>query len=188
MGTQRTQGGRPNALREELRFELREACRAPAATVYGLLADVRSHLVWAGEMQPKRTFRLLSVDAPEGEAGVGTEFRTTGADPSGGFEDASVVTEAVPGKVFEFVTEARLRTRKGVPVDWTNVHRYELEPTADGCTIVYVLEIARISDLPGAMAVFRVPGLRRLGLKASASYARRGLRNLARLAEERAAA
>lgn len=38
------------------------------------------------------------------------------------------------------------------------------------------------------MAMFKVPGLRSLGLKMSSSYARRGLRNLARMAEERAAA
>ncbi len=36
--------------------------------------------------------------------------------------------------------------------------------------------------------MFKVPGLRSLGLRMSASFARRGIRNLARLAEEHAEA
>lgn len=182
MTAQRTGGGRANALKEPITIRLEEPVRAPAEVVYGLVADLRSHLRWAGEMQ-KKTFRLVSMEGPEGEATVGTEFRTVGADPSGRFTDASVVTEATRPREFEFVTEAHLETKKGKGVDWTNVHRYEVVPNGDGSRIVYGLRIERISALPGAMAMFRVPGLRAIGLKMSASYARRGLRNLARLAE-----
>lgn len=184
---QRT-NGRANALREgqELVFRLDVRCGAPAEVVYGLLADVRSHLVWAGEMQRKKNFRLTSVDAPQGAAGVGTEFRSTGADPMGRFTDSSVVTEAVPPRLLEFVTEARLDTKKGKTVHWTNVHRYEVEPTGDGCRVVYTLRIVRLSALPGSMAMLKVPVLSAIGLKVSASYARKTLRNLVTLAEERA--
>jgi len=186
---QRTGIGRPNALKEgrELVVRLEERSGAPAEIVYDLVADLRGHLTWAGEMQPKQNFRLTSVEAPEGPAAVGTEFRSTGADPMGRFTDSSVVTEAVPPRLLEFVTEARLDTRKGKTVHWTNIHRYEIEPAAGGCRVTYTIRIVRLSALPGAMAMFRVPVLSAIGLKVSASYARRGLRNLLKLSQDRAA-
>ncbi len=188
MAAQRTGNGRANALGEGrgLVVGTEEPCRAPAEAAYDLLANLRSHLEWAGEMQKKQNFRLLSMEAPEGPAMVGTEFRTTGADPMGRFTDVSVVTEATRPRVFEFVTEAHFETKKGKGVDSTNVHHYEVITGGSGCRIVYTLRQVRISALPGAMAMFKVPGLRAIALKVSASYARRGLRNLARLAEERA--
>jgi hypothetical protein len=125
----------------------------------------------------------LSIDAPEGPARVGTEFHTTGVDPMGAFDDQSVVTEADHGRAFEFVTEARLLTKRGKRIDWTNVHRYELATAADGCRIVYTLRIARISELAGMLVLFKAPGLRVLAVKASARVARNAVRNLARLAE-----
>lgn len=188
MGEQRTSAAKANALKDgrELVVRLEEKCGAPAEIVYDLVADLRGHLIWAGEMQPKQTFRLTSVEAPEGPAAVGTEFRSTGADPMGRFTDSSVVTEAVPPRLLEFVTEARLDTKKGKTVHWTNIHRYEIEPVASECRITYTIRIVRLSALPGAMAMFKVPVLSGIGLKVSASYARRALRNLVKLAEERA--
>jgi hypothetical protein len=186
MAEQRTRNGRANALGQELVVRVEDASSASPASVYEVLADLRSHAIWAGERQKKNT-RLLSVEAPAGAAMVGTEFLTTGADPMGTFEDRSVVTEAIPGKALEFVTEAHLTTKKGKVADWTNVHRYELAPDGDGCGIVYTIRITRISELPGMLALFKVPGLRTLALKASSGVARRGVRNLARLAESRSA-
>lgn len=172
-----------NALKEELVVRVEEPCRAPARAVYDLLSDLGSHVDWGGERQ-KRNTRLLSLEAPEGAAAVGTEFHTTGADPMGSFSDRSVVTEATPGSAFEFVTEAHLETKKGKGVDWTNIHRYELVPDGAGCRIVYTIRIARLSELVGMLVVFKVPGLRGLALKGSAGVARRGVRNLARVAED----
>ena len=186
MATQQKGSRRANALKgRELRVHLEEASGAPADVVYNLLAEIGTHLEWAGTMQPKETFRLLSIEAPEGPASVGTEFSSTGADPMGRFADSSVVTEASRPGVFEFVTEARISTKKGNVIEWTNIHRYEIAPRAQGCRISYMLRVVRISELPGEMAMFRIPGLRSLGLKISGSFARRGLRNLALLAEER---
>ncbi|HXF58067.1 MAG TPA: SRPBCC family protein [Actinomycetota bacterium] len=182
----RTRGGRANALPAELTARASAGCRAPAAAVYELLADPRTHLIWGGERQ-KRSSRLLSVEAPEGQARVGTEFRTEGTDPMGGFTDVSVVTEADRPRRFEFVTEARLTTKRGRAVDWTIVHRYELVPEPSGaCRIDYTARITRISELPGMLAVLRVPVLSTVARKASEGAARRGVRNLARLAGERA--
>jgi hypothetical protein len=183
MATQQRASGRANALKGVLGVSLEELSNARAEAVYDLLADIPSHLEWAGRMQPKENFKLLSIEGPETPALVGTEFRSTGADAMGVFADSSVVTEASRPSLFEFVTEARLSAKKGKVVEWTNVHRYELIPEREGCRISYTLRIVRISELPGAMAMFKVPGLRSLGLKISASYAKRGLRNLARLAE-----
>ena len=173
---------RANALPGELVVRLEESSQAPPEVVYELLADVRGHLEWGGRQQKKR-YRLLSVDAPEGQAAVGTEFRTTGADAMGEFADSSVVTEATRPRLFEFVTEADLTTKKGTVVEWTNVHRYELRPRDGGCLIAYSLRTLRISELPGPMVAFRIPGLRAILLRVGGSNLRRGLRNLARMAE-----
>lgn len=188
METQRRTNGRANALKGELRARVEATSTAPAEAVYRQLADIRSHLAWGGDMQPKKTFKLLSIEAPEGPASVGTEFASTGADAMGSFSDTSVVTEAASPRLFEFVTEARLTTNRGKIVEWTNVHRYEIAPTATGCRVSYTFRIVRISELPGGLAMFRVPGLRGLGLRISGSYARKGVRNLITLAENRAAA
>ena len=181
-------GSRPaNALGEgrELVIRAEEHSAATAEGVFHVLTDLRSHLEWAGAMQGKKT-RLVSLEAPEGAAKVGTEFETTGTDPMGRFSDRSVVTEATPNEVFEIVTEARLDTKKGEPVDWTLVNRYELSPEGTGCRIVYAERVTRISALPGMLAIFRMPVLRRVALKVSAAVTRRSVRNLARLAEQRA--
>jgi hypothetical protein len=106
----------------------------------------------------------------------------------GAFTDRSVVTEAIRPSAFEFVTEAHLEAKRGKTSDWTVVHRYGLEPAKTGCRIRYTIRITRISELIGALTLFKVPGVRALGIKASTAVAKRGVSNLARLAEERAAA
>ena len=176
--------GRANALKGDLVVRLEVASRAPAEAVYDLLADIPGHLEWGGRRQ-KKHYRLLTVEAPDGPATVGTEFRSTGADAMGTFADSSVVTEATRPSLFEFVTEARLSTKKGKVVEWTNVHRYEVESRPDGCTIVYTFRTVRMSELPGALVAFKIPGLRAIGLRIGGSNLRKGLRNLARLAEQR---
>jgi hypothetical protein len=85
MATLEARGPRPNALKRELRAHAEEASEATAEAVYDLLADIRSHLEWAGTRQPKEHFRHLTIEAPEGPASVGTEFSSTGADPMGRF-------------------------------------------------------------------------------------------------------
>jgi hypothetical protein len=184
MRMQHTGNRGANALKQELVVRVEATSRATTEAVYAVLADLASHTVWAGERQGKHT-RLLTIDAPAGPAVVGTEFHSTGSDPMGTFSDRSVVTEAIPGKAFEFVTEARLTTKRGIATDWTNVERYELELTVGGCRIVATSRVTRISELPGMLGAFNVPGLRALGLAMSAKVSRRSVRNLARVAEER---
>jgi hypothetical protein len=184
MQMQKTTDRGVNALKQDLVVRVEATSRATPEAVYAVLADLPSHTVWAGERQGERT-RLLTMEAPAGPAVVGTEFRTTGSDPMGTFSDRSVVTEATHGRTFEFVTEARLTTKKGIATEWTNVERYELESAPGGCRIVCTSRVTRISELPGMLAIFNVRGLRALGLAVSGKVSRRSVRNLARVAEER---
>ena len=179
--------GRANALTGELVVRLEESSKAPAGAVYDLLADIPSHLEWGGRQQKKK-YRLLSIVAPEGPARVGTEFASTGADAMGEFADSSVVTEATRPGLFEFVTEAKLSTKKGPVVEWTTVHRYEIASLGEGCRIAYTFRTVRMSELPGALVAFKIPGLRAILLRLGGSNLRKGFRNLARLAEQRAQA
>jgi hypothetical protein len=182
---QQTTGARANALKRELVIAAEATSRASAEQVYDVLADLRSHRIWAGDRQ-KKSGRLLSIEAPEGPASVGTEFTTTGSDPMGRFADRSVMTEATRPGEFEFVTEARLETKKGEVSEWTNVHRYELTPTEQGCRVAYTLRVTRISALPGMLKLFNAPVLSGLARKAAAGVGRRGVENLVALSEERA--
>lgn len=167
----------------EALFEIRleRASAAPAGAIYDLLADLEQHREWGGRRQ-KKNFRLASVEAPPEAATVGTEFRTTGIDPSGSFTDTSVVTEATRPEVFEFVTEARLQPKRGDVLEWTNVHRYEIADRGSGCAVTYTLRVMRLSRRPW----WTRPAAKGLARKISASYARGGLENLVRMAEERA--
>ena len=179
-----TTRARANALRRELTTSVDVVSTVPAAVVYDALADLRTHLAWAGERQ-RATSGLTSIQAPDGPADVGTEFRTTGLDPMGTFRDASVVTAARRAEVFEFVTEARLETKKGATVEWTNVHRYDLRPTAEGTRVRYTIRVVRVSELPGMLRTMGMPVLSSLVMKAARRLAERGVRNLVALAEER---
>lgn len=185
MSTRQQGTRRVNALKGELVVHAEEVCGTSAEVVYDLIADVRSHLEWGGRMQ-RKNYRLLSIEAPEGRASVGTEFSSTGADAMGRFADSSVVTEATRPSRFEFVTEARLSTKKGAVIEWTLVHRYEIEPRGEGCRISYTARTVRISELPGALKLFNVRVLRSLLMKVAAANVRRGFGNLPKVAEERA--
>jgi hypothetical protein len=186
MTAQGTGIGRPNALKRPIEVAVEADSAASTSTVYELLADPASHVVWGGERQGPRS-RLLTMEAPPAPIGIGDEFSTTGADPMGGFADRSVVTDATPSSTFEFVTEATFTTKKGASSVWTVVHRYALVPTAQGCRISYTLRITRISDLPGVLRIFNWPVLSPIAVRASSSMSRKGVENLAAMAEERAA-
>jgi hypothetical protein len=185
MEAQRTGKNRANALtRGEIVVTARDRSGASPEQVYDVLADLSSHAIWGGERQKEKT-RLVQVDAPAGQATVGVEFETVGADLIGRFDDRSVVTEATRPGTFEFVTEAVLTTKKGERSEWTLVHRYELAPVADGCEIVLTTRIVRISRLIGPMKLFEIPLISKLVIHEAAAAERRGVKNLARYAEER---
>ena len=182
---QQTSVVRANALKRELVFAVEETAKVRAEDLFDVLVDLRSHLVWSGERQQPGT-RLLSIDAPEGPASVGTEFTSTGTDgKEARFADRSVVTEADRPSSFEFVTEAQREDGHGT-TDWTIVHRYELTPTSEGCRVAYTIRVVRISALLGMLRLFSLPVLSGLISKMATGVARRGVRNLVAFAEERA--
>jgi hypothetical protein len=167
-----------------LRFE--GSCNAPAEVVYDLLADLRSHLEWAGQRQGETT-RLLTLEAPPGPASVGVEFFSTGSDGKvARWSDRSVVTEASRPKVFEFVTDGQREAKPGAqPWLATAAHRYVIAREGDGCRVTYTEDLTRMD---GAPWIFRAPVLNRLVFGMSAKFMRRGFDGLLALAEERAGA
>ena len=185
METAREGTGRANALRREIQVRVEVISRASAEEVYDVLADIGSHLKWAGEMQRQKN-HLLTVEAPDGRAAVGTEFTSTGIAPEGRYTDRSVVTEATRASAFEFVTEAHVETKKGKTADLTNISRYDITPTSEGCLISNTLRIVRASALPGPLALMNIRPLAPLVRKDTEGLVGRGLRNLAAVAEERA--
>ena len=160
-------------------------CKANADDVYNLLADLHSHLDWAGARQNPTT-RLLTMDAPTGVATVGMEFRTTGSDGKvARWTDRSVITEAMAPRSFEFVTEGVRHGKPGrTPMQATTVHRYEIEPAATGCRVTYRGQITQSKGFP---AIVHAPVVGRLLLGYAAKYMRKGFDSLIATAEERSA-
>ena len=164
-----------------LRFE--GSSRAPAEAVYDVLADIQSHLEWAGQRQAEKT-RLLTLDAPAAPAGVGVEFFTTGSDGKvARWSDRSVVTEATRPEAFEFVTEGR---REGKPGSrsWlsTAVHRYSITPEDGGCRVTYTEDLTRLEGAPRILLTRVVSSIM---FRVSNKFMRRGFDALLALAEER---
>ena len=136
------------------------AREVPPERIYATLANLSTHTTWAGSMHGKKNFGLRTLEASASPAVVGTEFRSTGADPMGSFTDRSVVTEATSPSVFEFVTEGHLEPKKqGKPACDTRItYRFEIAPAGDRQHVdlpgphLEVDERARGAPLGGASA------------------------------------
>lgn len=157
--------------------------KAPPEVVYDVIADLRNHLEWSGERADSDGFKMLTLDAPEGPAPVGTTFNSTGAASKDTFHDRSVVTEASRPHRFVIETDARLKRRRAPTWEAHFSHRYDIRPEGGGSRIVYTETIERVNYLP----YWLKPGIRILFRPLVNSADRKQLRNLARLAEERSA-
>ena len=156
---------------------------AKPEAVYDLIADLRAHLEWSGERASDDQFKLLSLEAPEGPATVGTTFSSSGSAGKDTFHDRSVVTEASRPNVFVIETDARL-DRKGAKTWEAHFsHRYELQPQGNGTRIVYTDTVERVNYVPYWLKPWARPVFRIYVNRAD----RKQLQNLARLAEERSA-
>jgi hypothetical protein len=155
---------------------------APPDVVYETVANLRNHLDWSGERASSETFKLLSLDAPDGPAAVGTAFTSSGAADNGTFHDSSVVTEATRPSVFVIETDAHLDRKRGKPWDAHFIHRYDIAPEGDGSRITYTETIERVSYVP----YWLQPTIRSLFTIYVNRADRKQLANLGRLAEERA--
>ena len=165
-----------------LRFARSVTSAASPQAVYDVLADVRTHLVWAGTQAPKKGFRLMTLDAPGQPATVGTRFTSTGAGNAKGtdvFHDRSTVTEAVPGRVFAFGTDARLERGRGKTWLTHFEHRYELRAEGAGTRIAYTCDVVRGNYRP----YWLHPMTRRMTRAMVTRMMTKHLVNLARFAE-----
>jgi hypothetical protein len=157
-------------------------CAAPPHVVFETVADLRNHLDWSGERASSQTFKLLSIEAPEGPAAVGTTFTSSGAADNGTFQDRSEVTVASRPRTFVIETDAHLDRKRGKPWDAHFIHRYDIAPEGEGSRITYTETIERVNYVP----YWLQPVVRSL-FKVYVNRAdRKQLANLARLAEERA--
>ncbi|MFN2569868.1 MAG: SRPBCC family protein [Candidatus Dormibacteria bacterium] len=158
-----------------------KVCAASPEVVYDILADLRSHLRWGGTGQ-RRDFRLLSLEAPDDPATVGTVFASTGAMPMARkrWEDRSTVTVAARPSTFQFVTAGRAGSSStSMVAQYT--HRYEVAPAGGGSIVTYTMTEEHIANPFLRMAL---PVIRQLTWRlAIPMFAGRGLRNLVREAQ-----
>ena len=154
---------------------------APPDAVYDVIADLRNHLVWSGELAEDEGFKMLTLDAPDGPAAVGTSFTSSGSAGKDTFHDRSVVTEASRPHLFVIETDARLERKSATPWEAHFSHRYDVLPEGRGSRIVYTETVERVNYVP----YWLKPGIRTLFKPWVNRADRKQLRNLARLAEER---
>ena len=156
---------------------------APPEAVYDVIADLRNHVVWSGEMAASEGFKMLSLEAPEGIATVGTTFSSSGSAQKDTFRDRSVVTEATRPSRFVIETDAALERKSAPTWEAHFVHAYDITPEGEGSRIVYTETIERVNYLP----YWLKPVIRTIFRPWVNAADRKQLRNLARLAEERSA-
>jgi hypothetical protein len=164
---------------------LEAGCDAPAGAVYDALADPSTHLEWGGSRQ-RRSFRLLSLDAPA-PLQVGTGFTSVGSIPMtrARWEDRSEVVEARRPDVLAFVTDGVILWPMGRRTEARWEHRYEIRPDGRGSRVIYRLRRTAMARPPLRM---RVPVMRRLTHRVMIPMlCRRGFDNLLKTAERRAA-
>jgi len=156
---------------------------ASPAAVYDALSDPTTHLLWAGERSSHKRFRLLSMDAAPGPAGVGDRFSSSGANMNGTFHDSSVVVEADRGERFGFDTDSTLDRTHGEELHVVFTHRYEIRPQGGGTVISYTCETRPQNYVP----YWLKPGVRRMTRMNVERMMRANMANLAGMAEEAAA-
>jgi hypothetical protein len=169
---------------KQFSMRLKRPCSASPDVVYDCLADLRTHLIWAGTQQSS-DFRLLTLEAPAGPATAGTAFTSTGTIPmsSRRFEDRSKVTVAERPNTFEFVTSATVH-RAERPMEATYRHRYEILVAPGGSTVTY--ELTQLS-LANPFLRLSLPVLRDMSWGVALPFmAGRGFRNLLAIAERSA--
>ena len=169
---------------EQASMHLSQSSSAPPEAVYDLLANLETHLTWAGTQQTS-DFRLLSLDAPATPATVGTTFSSTGSIPmsSQRWVDRSNVTAAARPNTFEFVTTATTRGGRR-SMEATYRHRYEIEAAPGGSKVSYTMTQLAASN---PLLRLSLPVVRELTWRLGIPFmAGRGFRNLVAFADQRA--
>jgi len=168
----------------ELVFEA--SCKASPNAVYDVLADLSTHLDWAGKRQ-YRGFRLISISGT-GPLETGTEFASVGTVPMAlsRWENQNEVVEARRPEILELHTEAIVMWRSGHQTEARYEHRYEIAPDGTGSRVTSRL---RQTELENPPLRARLPLMRTLTHRVMMPrFCRRGFKNLLRSAERRSAA
>lgn len=179
-----------NALEPEglgkFRFQWRADCAAPPETVYGTIANLQSALIWTGEQMPK-SFRVVRMHAPAGEATEGTEWTSEGLDPRGKWDDRSIVITAEPPRQFVYRTSSVFTWKGGKRSTAEIKHIWDIALQPTGSTVTYTFLGTGVRPMKAPWNVFfATPGLRQLGMAMVKSTAGKAFANLIRLAESRA--
>ncbi len=154
---------------------------ASPEAVYDVIADLRNHLVWSGERAEDEGFKMLTLDAPEGPATVGTSFTSSGIRRQGH------VPRPVGGHAVVAAAHVRHRDRRALGAQERQDVGGALLPSlrrragGDGSRIVYTETVERVNYVP----YWLKPGIRTIFRPWVNRADRKQLRNLARLAEER---
>ncbi len=159
-------------------------CDAPPTVVYDVLANLETHLDWAGRKQ-RHGFQLTALRA-DGPMLAGTEFTSIGSMPMTRtrWQDHSVVVQADRAAVIEFHTDGVAVWPSGRRTEARWQHRYDIEPAADGARVIYRLRRAFMSNPPLRM---RVPLMATMTHRMMIPFlCRRGFSNLLRAAEQSA--
>jgi len=150
--------------------------------VYDVLADLRTHLAWAGSESPNKSFHLLDIDAPARPAIVGDPFSSDGINNNGTFHDHSTVVQADPGARFGFDTESVLDRKHGAALHARFEHRYEIESAGGGTVVRYTCRVFPQNYIPYWLR----RGMRPMTRRMVESLMRKNLRGLAATAESKA--
>lgn len=157
---------------------------ATPSAVYDVLANLGTHLDWAGRKQ-RRGFRLTALRA-NGPMRAGAEFTSVGSIPMtrARWQDHSVVVRADRAAIIEFHTDGVVVWPNGRRTEARWEHRYDIKPAADGARVTYRLRRPSMSNPPLRM---RAPLVATMTHRVMIPIlCRRGLRNLLRTAEESA--
>src|SRR5439155_20002523 len=80
--------------------EVSMSCAAPPEVIYEILADLRTNVVWCGQTNRMHQ-RLLTIQAPDEPATVGTTFQSVGYTSHRLWHARSEATQATSPSVFE---------------------------------------------------------------------------------------
>ena len=166
-----------------LKFRTQPSVTSTASpeAIYDVIADLRNHLVWSGERAQDDGFKMLTLEAPDGTATVGTTFTSSGTAGKDMFHDRSVVTEASRPHVFLIETDASMERKSAETWEAHFTHRYDIRHEGDGSRIVYTETLECVNYVP----YWLKPGIRTIFRPWINRADRKQLRNLARLAEDR---
>jgi len=161
-------------------FRTKATADATPKEVYEVLADLSTHLEWAGT-EGREGFRIRTLDGPSGLATKGTSFASTGDNGkhSCDFQDRSVVTDATPGRRFAFETESTLPRKHRPTWHARFVHNYVLRQNAGGTQIDYTCEVFPQNYRPYWLHPLIRPATRTMVTK----FITKHLENLARASE-----